>query len=645
MSTTISAPSTTIRRFDRFRSGAAYVDSEGADRGAGPRRWWPVAGCLTAYVVLAVVAFFPVGPFDATRLPAAGVGNPAGNDPFQMTWFLTYVPYALTHGLSLFHTNFIDYPSGVNLADNTSVPLLGILAWPITATLGPIAAFNFLIRFSLAISGASMFLVLRRWCSSWQSAFVGGLLYAFGPYMAAQELHIDLTFVPIPPLLLLFGDELVRRQRMSPWRLGLLIGLASTIQLLTSPDIISGCAAMAVAIGAGLAIRFRHLVRQRMGYILKAGALAVGSFGLLAAYPVYEMLFGPGSISGPVVPVGLLQDARADLLGALVPTSNQLLVPRFISFIGDYFVGGNLSENGTYIGIPLLIVLIVVLRKLRADATVLVAACAAVFAWVLSLGSTLVIGTWASPIPLPGDLLAHLPLFDNTIPARYALYVLLFASVVVAIGLDRIWIPQLRNLSGTRVSVRERLRILTRKQKRLVALGSLVGLSLVPNVPFASKEVPWPASLPSTIESVVAPGTVVLSVPFPTPSNSEAMTWQALAHMDFRIVGGYANIADPGKSHGQRQPIPLPPSHVQEVFSFPKLGSLIPWVPQAQAEAQLLTYLRRYDIGAIAFAGMGPVTSEGYWYLINTIGQPQIVRPGYAIWLPDHGRWPTKPVG
>ena len=643
MSTTISAPAAAVRDLDHL--GPTGADSEESLAGASGRRWRPIAGCLTAYVVLALVAFFPVGPFDTTHLPAAGGGNPAGNDPFQMTWFLTYIPYALTHGLSLFHTNYIDYPSGVNLADNTSVPLLGILAWPITATLGPVAAFNFLIRFSLAISGASMFLVLRRWCRSWQAAFVGGLLYAFGPYMAAQELHIDLTFVPIPPLLLLFGDELVRRQRMSPWRLGLLIGLASTVQLLTSPDIISGCAAMALAIGAGLAIRFRHQLRQRIPYILRASVLAIASFGVLSAYPVYQMLFGPGSISGPVVPVRLLQDARADLLGALVPNSNQLVVPRFISFIGDYFVGGNLSENGTYIGIPLLIVGFLVLRRLRTDATVVVSACAIVLAWVLSLGSTLVIGTWASPIPLPGDLLAHLPLFDNTIPARYALYVLLFASLLVAIGLDRLWLGELRKIPGLGATTRQRFRAMSKKQKRLVAMGSLVAISLVPNVPFASKQIPWPASLPQTIESVVAPGAVVLPVPFPTPSNSEAMAWQAIAHMDFKIVGGYANIADPGHSHGQRQPIPLPPWHVQEIFSYPKLGSMIPWVPPAQAEAQLITYLHRYHIGAVAFVGMGPVTSKGYWYLINTIGPPQIVRLGFAIWLPTGGHWPAKPVG
>lgn len=622
--------------------------------GQTPRRAWrPVAGCLAAYAALAILAFLPVGPFDTRHLPIAVHGSPAGNDPFQMTWFLSYVPYALTHGLSIFHTNYVDYPTGINLANNTSVPLLGILGWPITATLGPIATFNFLIRLSFAVSGASMFLVLRRWCRSWQACFIGGLLYAFGPYTAGQELHLDLIFIPIPPLLILFGDELVRRQRMSYPLLGVLAGVAAAAQLLTSPDILSGCVLMALLVGSALAIRFRHLIRSRIAYIIKAGIFAGVSFVALTAYPVYEMLRGPGHISGPVVDVSLLQSARADLLGVFVPTSNQLLVPRFLSWIGDYFVGGNLSENGTYLGIPLLILLFVIVRRLKNDPTIMVMAYTALVAWVLSLGGHLVIGTWNSPIPLPGDLLADFPLFDNTIPARYALYVLLPVVFIVAIGFERIWLSSFGEKEdsigekevavGTKFrGLRERLQS---RRAKLFFLAGVIAVSVLPDAPFASATVPWPAALPSAVQSVVAPGSVVLTVPFATPSDAEAMSWAAVDDMRFRIIGGYANIADPGQSHGQRLPLPLPPAHVQEMFSTPKLGSMLPYVPTAAAESQLVIYLDRYSVSAVVFAAMGANTSIGYWYLIDTLGQPEVVGRGFAIWLRTDGRWRTRSAG
>ena len=115
-----------------------------------------------------------------------------------MTWFLSWVPYALRHGLSFFHTGFLDYPLGVDLANNTSVPLLGLLAAPVTVLLGPIAAFNILLRLAFASSSASMFLVLRNWCR-WPAAFVGGLAYGFGPYMVTQgQNHLNLVFADDP---------------------------------------------------------------------------------------------------------------------------------------------------------------------------------------------------------------------------------------------------------------------------------------------------------------------------------------------------------------------------------------------------------------------------------------------------------------
>ena len=406
---------------------------------------------------------------------------------------------------------------------------------------------------------------------------------------------------------------------------------------------------MALIVGAGLAVRFRDLIRSRIAYIIKAGVVAAGCFVVVVAYPVYEMLRGPGHISGPVVEVSLLQSARADLLGVIVPTSNQLLAPHFLSWIGDYFVGENLSENGTYLGIPLLILLIVILRKLKKDSTVMVMAYAALAAWVLSLGGHLVIGTWNSPIPLPGDLLAHMPLFDNTIPARYALYVILPVAFIVAVGLDRIWLSSFRSPGSDRYAELEagpghgRLRALMRSRRaRLFILAGVIAITLLPDAPFASATVPWPAALPATVQKFVAPGTVVLPVPFATPSSAEAMAWAAVDDMGFRIIGGYANIADPGQPHGQRQPPALPPAHVQEMFSTPKLGSMLPYVPPTVADAQLITYLDRYSVGAVVLVSMGPDTSIGYWYLTDTLGQPEIVRPGFATvsytHLPEHPR-------
>ena len=606
--------------------------------------------CVLAYAVLAVLAFLPVSPFATRVLPVASSGNPAGSDPLQMTWFLQWTPYALTHGLSLFHTNFIDYPTGVNLADNTTVPALGILGWPITATLGPVATFNFLIRLAFLLSATSMFFVMRRWCRSWQAPFAAGLLYAFGPYTAAQELHLDLVFVAIMPLLVLLADELLRRQRMRWWLLGLCIGLALACQYLISPDVFSGVAVLSLLAAVGLGIRYRREVRARLPYMAKAAVVAAAAFAVLAGLPIVEMVVGAGHLHGPVISESALQRTRADLLGGVVPTSNQLAAPSFISWLGNYFVDGNLSENGSYLGIPLLAVLFVIIRRLRRDATVVTFSLLAGVAWVLSLGSYLVIGTWRSPLAMPGYLYTRLPLLDNTIPARYSLFVLLFASMVLAIGIDRLWVgavdpadaPPPVDPTKPEGAIRRLARAGTRRT-RIAVVTAIVVVSLLPAVPFASRGLYWSKSLPTTISKVVPPGTVVLTFPFATPAATQPMAWQAEAAMRWRLMGGYANIDVPGQSVGQRWPLLLAPVSVQELLSYVESHDRYPEPPRVDAavEAQLRTYLTKYHVGAVVLWRRQPDLGFYSSYLEQALGKPQVNGAGFSIWLPHHGQWGT----
>jgi hypothetical protein len=604
---------------------------------------------VLVYAALALLVFAPVSPLSTGALPTAGHGNPAGSDAFEMSWFLAYTPYALTHGFSLFHSNLIEYPAGVNLADNTTVPVLGLLGWPITATLGPIAAFNFLIRLSFLVSSASMFFVLGRWCPTRPARFLGGLLYGFGPYMAGQALHLDLVFVPIPPILLLLGDELLVRRRMRAPLLGLLIGAAAGVQYLISPDVLSGCGVMAVIVGAGLAIRHRDRVRAMLGYLAAAGAAAMAVFLAITGASIYEMLTGQGHFTGPVIAVNTLQGDSADLLGPIAPTSTQLLTPPFLSHLGDNLVSSNLSESDSYLGIPLLVVLVVIVRQLRSDATVRLFAGAALASWVMSLGGHLVIADHRTPLLLPGYLPAHLPLLQNTIPARYALYVMLFLAIVLAIGIERLWLGSTTPATSSP------------SRRKLAIVGGIVVLSLLPDAPFVSAALPWSPSLPATVKRLVSPGSVVVTDPPTELGHASAMAWQAVDGMAFRLVGGYANVQIPGQKHGEKG-IP-PPSFLAQMPTEPLAGAPGNYAAEvAQVdgeEAALRAYLQTTTATAFVFTGLGapydgegsigydpsrPVPASSYWFLTAALGPPTVVAPGYVIWLMGTGGWENRPA-
>ena len=369
-----------------------------------------------------------------------------------------------------------------------------------------------------------------------------------------------------------------------------------------------------------------------------AALVAVPLFAVLVGYPIYEMVRGPDHLLGPVIPVGSLQSVHADLLGPFVPTSNQLAVPSAISHLGDNFVGGNLSENDTYLGLPLLLVLAAIIRRFRRDTVVVTFAVFAAIAFVISLGSKLSIADHSALIPLPEAVLAYIPLFDNTLPARYALFVLLFVSMILAVGTERLFLAR---RSAWTVTPAEDPRLRARPWAAPALIGLVVLVSLLPNVPYQSRRLPWPAALTTAIVQSVAPGTVVLTSPFATPTNATAMVWQATDGMQFRITGGYATVESPLGAYGQRWPPLLRPQYVQELLGDSVCCARYPTPGPATAanEAQLVTYLDRYSVGAVVFWSGGTAPGMDYRYLYAALGAPAIDVVGYAIWLKGHGRW------
>src|SRR5215472_10968010 len=103
---------------------AGVVSAAGSRLGLSARTLVSPAA-LVVYLALAFAAFA-----SAWRDPfTTGIG--VRGDPSQFLWFLTWFPFATGHRLNPFFTDFIDYPSGVNLLWNTSVPLVAYVLSPV----------------------------------------------------------------------------------------------------------------------------------------------------------------------------------------------------------------------------------------------------------------------------------------------------------------------------------------------------------------------------------------------------------------------------------------------------------------------------------------------------------------------------------
>lgn len=516
-----------------------------------------------------------------------------------MAWFLAWTPYALLHLHNVFYTTWINYPAGVNLAQNTSSPLLGLLAAPVTLLVSPIASVNLLCWLAFPISAGSMYFVLRRWVRWSPAAFVGGALYGFSPYVVAEASdHLNLAFVPLPPLIVLAAFECFRAGGAGSRRWGMALGGLVVAQFFVSPEIAATTVLIVVVAAVVLALARPQQVRASLHEGVTGVALACVVAGVCVAYPIWAMLAGPYRYQGPAYAGGV----SADLLGTLAPTSLQRFAPSGLSAAGSRLLSGNLTENGSYIGLPLMVLLVVLLVLCWRHRWIRFAGVMAVITVILSFGSHLVVANRQTAIPLPWDVLEHLPFADNIITVRLALYTWLFVALLVALSMDALH-DRWRRGPSSRVTR-------ARPEAGRVAVACLLGgmvlisaLSLVPAWPIATAPAAVPSYFSGPAVDRIASGSVALISPYPSVAETQPQLWQAVAGMRFRIIGGYALFAGPNGTSTNFPDI-LRPGEVQR-FLWSRATGGAPY-PVGTSPAltghlvcQFRGFLAKYDVDSV----------------------------------------------
>ncbi|WP_242424217.1 hypothetical protein [Frankia sp. EI5c] len=489
---------------------------------------------LAGYLALALAVF------------RAAWADPGGvlygaSDSALFAWYLGWIPHALGEGLDPFVTSHLNAPTGSNLLWSTPVPLLGLLTAPVTALFGPVVSLNLLLTLAPALSAFALFRALLRWLPAQPAAFAG-LLYGFGPYMIGESYgHLHLTFAVFPPLLLIALDDLLTRAR-PPLRTGALLGLAVAAQAMISEEILA-TSALIGGIGVVIAgLGHRDLVRARAG-ALGQGLLSCGTVaGLLLAWPLSVQFFGDQRVHGNIQPHNV---AVSDLLTFVTPTPAQLMAPDAGLRHSARFTGNAVEVTG-YLGIPLILGAAVIAVRLRRDPLVSLFAPLAVVAAVLSLGSRLHVDGRTTRVRLPWLALENLPVINSALPSRFALYLMMAVGIIVAVGLHR------AALRGTRTA-RHRAGCRSGRGGRGVPFATCAGLAVaaavmvVPLLPRAHVTTPTatPAFFTGDAVRAIPAGSTALVLPYPYPTRTEAMLWQADADYRFRIPGCYCTIPGP----------------------------------------------------------------------------------------------------
>ena len=568
---------------------------------AGRRGGLALLAAFAAYAAISVAAYLPVLPLDNSRTQLCTCGDTA-----QAVWFLGWVPYAIAHGHSLFYSNWVLYPAGVNLANNTAMTLLGMVAAPVTVLAGPVAAYNLVLRLAFALSALAMFALVRRLVAWWPAAFLAGLLYGFSPFMVGQGMsHEFLVFAPVPPLVLGIMLDVLGPRRWPARRAGLVLGLLFAAQFLIAAETFTLMALFAV-LGAAVAMRYRQ-ARDGLAHLGRVAAWAGAVCAAVIAYPACVFLAGPQHIVGSPHPLGYLYSWHSDLLGPLFPTPLMLFAPASLLRVGAALVRHNLQENGTYLGLPLVMATACLVAAFRRQAVIAVTGILALVSYLLSLGPEIDVAGHPTGAPGPFALLSHLPVLQDIEPVRLSLFTVLFVAVVLGTGLDK-----LRWLASRRGD--------PRWAAVTVAAGLVALLPLVPRWPYQAGPDVTPRFFSSAaLSTLVPPGTVVAAFPYPKLEYNQAMVWQAQSGMRFRLLGGSAFfVPGPGGQAVNSSRATLHPLGIEAVFHDapgqpPPRGAALP--PRPGLVAAIRADLRRYHVGAVIIdPRVDPVAEIGFSY-------------------------------
>lgn len=507
----------------------------GWQRGEG---WWTAGRSLAmaaaAYLALAVGLWWQVWSTHPTTTTTCGCGDAA-----RFLWFFAWPSFAIGHGHSLWYSTWLFHPTGFNLLDDTSVPFLATVLSPVTVLASPVAAMNAALTLAPALSALAMFVLLRRWVRREPAAFLGGLCYGFSPFVVTELAYnqLNIAFLAVLPLLALALDELVVRQRRSPYVVGALAGLLVVVQFFVGVEMLL-IAAIAVLVGlvllvAGAALGAPDRLRAAFGHAWRGLATAVVVATALLAYPVWYFAAGPAHLSGPIWSTAAL-DRYGNWVSSFWSTSgSQALVGQLRAF-GGY--QGKVLPGFGYLGAGALVVAVVGLVVFRRDRRLWLFAGVGVVTAALSLGPRNY--GWA-----PWHLVERLPLVGNVVEVRFTAIVTLCTAVMVGIVADHAvgWVAT--NSRFRRMPARPAVRFAGAAVAAAVLVPTAVAFA--PNLPLTARAVVLPRWFRTTGASL-PPGRVVLAYPVPFSGIQVSMAWQAVNGMRYAMAGGGgpAGVAD-----------------------------------------------------------------------------------------------------
>jgi hypothetical protein len=482
-------------------------------------RWSKPVAALICYLILSSALFLRLVP---QGLNTSLIGW--GIDQSFFVWCLKWWPYAVAHHLNPFISNLIFAPEGLNLTWSTCAPLMAWLASPLTATLGPVAAYNLLCVLCPALDAWTAFILCRHIGARFWASLIGGWLFGFSPFVVGQMLGGHLSLFPVLLLPLVVLVVLMRlEERIGARTFTLLLCALLIGQFLISTEIFATMTVMGgIMLVVGWVFAHSELRCRIQALFVPIEFAYLGAVVLLSPYLYYVLV---DFRSAPFHPA---EEFSTNLLNLVVPAKTTALwfaTPIFKPLSSNF--QNNISERGSYLGVPLLIVAGWFMFENRH--TIMSRTCATllVITIVLSMGPFVHVGRnidwW-----LPWRLFTYVPLLDQALPIRLSVYAILILAVLAAMWLTSVRLP-----------------LWIRAGAAVLIIGSMFPTISHKFWHSPSVQIPTFFTDKGLYHHYLHKDETVAILPFAWGAGDHSMAWQARTGMYFRLAAGYFPLAPP----------------------------------------------------------------------------------------------------
>jgi hypothetical protein len=584
--------------------GQADATNDSADASKRKYSWrtpGPVLQGLIAFAIYLVVFILAFAQALLPHLNSPRVGQDEVDPQFYI-WAIRWWPYAITHGLNPLYSTEIGAPGGFNLAWTTTTPTVGLVMWPVTAAVGPIAAFNLTLLLAPPAAAWATFVLARRVTGRFWPALFAGPVFGFNVYELDHEVsgQPNLTVTLLLPLIayiaVLWWQGALKRRGFLIW-----MTLALAAEFYTFVEAFAELTMLAViALIVGYIVVDRA-TRPRVVRLAALTAVAyVGAAVLAAPYLYYALKSGSGSSRGQ------LPAFSADFSSLIVPRKDRLLGMHWL-----LPTAGHDLNSSSYLGLPLLLLLLGLAVFTWRNRLVRLLIPLFVISVFLAAGPNLIVDG-KKITPLPWGFIWSLPILKSAEPMRFIDLAYLVASVGLAV-----WLAQVTKSRLVRAA--------------RWGLGMLALAAIFANLPTFAEVVVSPYPKPSnwkpaiatttlpnqlpafftagTYKEYIKPGETVLVL---SHRGNAGMEFQAYTDFYFKIAGGFINAS---LMKANALPVQI------EALSYPTKARV------ATAEA----YIKSAHIGALI---VERAWSENWMYVFGKIGFKSTTVGGVTIFTP-----------